>query len=72
MLFPFNIRCGRGSRYVQDDKNAFVGRMAAPVQVFKRCVEDYDPQNAEDFQEGPPLSGFRNLTECIRQGPRGL
>lgn len=45
---------------------------AAHAQVFKRCVEDYDPQSAEDFQEGPPLSGFRNLTECIRLGVLAL
>ncbi|CAK9016738.1 Hypothetical protein SCF082_LOCUS13319 [Durusdinium trenchii] len=36
-------------------------------EVFKRCVEDYSPNDPnEDFHEGPPPTGFRNLTECIR------
>lgn len=36
--------------------------------VFVTCVEKYhpdDPSN-EDFDEGPPPTGFRNLTEAIR------
>ncbi|CAJ1397660.1 unnamed protein product [Effrenium voratum] len=35
-------------------------------EVFQRCVEEYSNENSEEFQEGPPATGFRNLTECIR------
>mmetsp|Transcript_111046 Transcript_111046/g.278027 ORF Transcript_111046/g.278027 Transcript_111046/m.278027 type:complete len:334 (+) Transcript_111046:159-1160(+) len=35
--------------------------------VFIRCVEDYDPEaDNEDFDEGPPATGFRSLNEAIR------
>jgi len=36
--------------------------------VFVRCVEEYDPQdeNNEEFDEGPPATGFRSLNEAIR------
>jgi len=36
--------------------------------VFIKCVEEYDPEdpNNEEFEEGPPASGFRSLNEAIR------
>jgi len=36
-------------------------------EAFKRCVEHYDPKGShEEFREGSPSTGFRDLTECIR------
>jgi len=37
--------------------------------AFLRCVENYHPDSwtlAGDFVEGPPATGFRNLSECVR------
>lgn len=38
------------------------------TEAFIRCVEEYNPKDPdnEDFDAGPPPTGFRNLTECIR------
>lgn len=35
-------------------------------EAFIKCVEEYDPTNAEEFNEGPPCTGFRNMTEAVR------
>lgn len=38
------------------------------TEAFIRCVEEYHPEDPknEEFDAGPPPTGFRNLTECIR------
>jgi len=38
------------------------------TEAYLRCVEHFDPNDPalEDFLEGPPPTGFRNLTEAIR------
>lgn len=38
------------------------------TQVFIKCIEEYDPNDPtnEDFDEGPPPRGFRNMSEAIR------
>jgi len=54
-----------------------VCRLAAPTplsaelpnpEAFRICVEEYNPDDPsnEEFSEGPPPKGFRNLEECIR------
>mmetsp|Transcript_66168 Transcript_66168/g.213962 ORF Transcript_66168/g.213962 Transcript_66168/m.213962 type:complete len:342 (+) Transcript_66168:48-1073(+) len=33
--------------------------------VFIKCVEEYDPENSEEFWAGPPSQGFMALNDCV-------
>lgn len=36
------------------------------TEAFMRCVEEYQPSDTDDFEEGPPPTGFRSLAEALR------
>lgn len=38
------------------------------TEAYLRCIENYKPHDPtnEDFDEGPPPTGFRNMSEAIR------
>jgi len=59
----------QGRRFLQVARRAVRPLVTERSEAFIRCVEEYNPDDwslETDFRRGPPATGFRNLTECIR------
>lgn len=48
-------------------KSAAVGGLDnGPSDVWTTVVEAYNPEGPHEFEEGPPPTGYRNITEALR------